>query len=181
MDWIEVFNTCLEEIKNKYHTYHFYCERDFVWTVQKLIEEYISQNNLPYKILNDYPIEGGERRSKSVDLAVVNINSNDFDVMKGIEKAELVIEFKYEPSKMRKNEICVHKLPVVDWKDVLEDIDRVHRFVRDKKSKSSIAILIDEFGRHTTPNHILSGSDWIYWGNGNTNDLNISILNTEII
>lgn len=47
-------------------------------------------------------MEGGERRSKNVDLAVISINVNDSDVLKGDAKAELVVEFKYEPSKMRK-------------------------------------------------------------------------------
>ncbi len=180
MDWIKIFNSCLEEIKNKYHTYHFYCERDIVWTIQRSIAEYIHQNKLPYKIINDYPIEGGERRSKSVDLAVVSIDVNDFDVLNGKAKAELVVEFKYEPSKMRKNEICIHKLPVVSWQGVLEDIDRVHRFVSNEKSKRSIAILIDEFGRFMTPNHIVYGSEWIEWKNCNSKEFKISILYTEV-
>lgn len=180
MDWIEIFNNCLEEIKNNYHAYHFYCERDFVWTVQKFLDDYIRQNNLPYKILNDYPIEGGERRSKSVDLAVVYYDVKDFDVLKGEAQAEFVVEFKFEPSKMRKDEICIHKLPVVSWQGVLEDIDRVNRFVGNNKSKSSIAILIDEYGRHNTPNHTLCNSEWIDWNNCNTNKLKISILYTVV-
>ena len=77
MDWINIFNSCIEEIKNNYDSHHFYCERDFVWTVQKLISNYISLNNLPYKVLNDYPIEYGDHRSKSVDLSVLHKDIDD--------------------------------------------------------------------------------------------------------
>jgi hypothetical protein len=182
MDFIDVFKDCLEYIRQKYSGFHFYCERDFVWTVQKFMTEYIEKNGLPYKVLNDYPIESGERRSKSVDIAVVSSNLDDKAVVMGIAQAEFVIEFKFEPSKLRKDEICVHKLPVVIWSEVIEDIARVNRFVKNKVAKCSIAILVDEYGRHKISQHHLKNdnSTWIDWGNCNCEKLNVSILYTEV-
>ncbi|HZK61077.1 MAG TPA: hypothetical protein VFC41_03310, partial [Anaerovoracaceae bacterium] len=75
--------------------------------------------------------------------------------------------------------ICVHKLPVVGWSGVLEDIDRVQRFVANEYAKCSVAILVDEFGRHKTSQHIIENAMWIDWGNCNSEKLNVSILYTE--
>src|SRR5665648_948421 len=126
MDLLNIFKECLEVIRHYYCEYNFYCERDFVWTIQKLLKTHIEEKGLPYKVFNDFPMETGERRSKSVDIAIVKTGIDDRDISYGKAQAELVIEFKFEPSKMRKDEICVHKLPVVGWSGVLEDIDRVH-------------------------------------------------------
>jgi len=152
---------------------------NFVWTIQKLIAEYIHDNKLPFKVLNDFPIESGVRRSKSVDLAIIRNDLDDRDVLYGKAQAEFVVEFKFEPSKMRKDEICVHKLPVVQWSEVLKDIERVHRFVDSKLAKCSVAILVDEFGRYINPQHTPGNSTWINWGNCNSQKLNVSILYTE--
>lgn len=180
MDLLNLFNECLDVIRHSYCENNFYCERDFVWTVQKLLKNHIDENKLPYKILNDFPIEIGERRSRSVDIAIIKIGIDDRDVLFRKSKAELAIEFKFEPSKMRKDEICVHKLPVVEWREVLVDIERVHRFVENKATKCSIAILVDEFGRHKTSHPIVEDSIWIDWGNCNSKNLNVSILYTEV-
>ncbi|MBW7572439.1 hypothetical protein [Caproiciproducens faecalis] len=180
MNFLDVHKNCLEAIRQNYCNFHFYCERDFVWTVQKYIQNYIGDNRLPYKVFNDFPIESGEKRSKSVDIAVIANNFNDKDILIGKAQAEFVIEFKFEPSKMRKDDICVHKLPVVEWSGVLIDIDRIHRFVENRKAKCGVAILIDEFGRHKTSQHILENSTWIDWGKCNSEQLNVSVLYTEV-
>ena len=113
MEILNLFKECLEVIRHNYCGYNFFCERDFVWTVQKLLKNRIEEDKLPYNIFNDFPIETGERRSKSIDIAIVKIGIDDRDISYRKAQAELVIEFKFEPSKMRKDEICVHKLPVI--------------------------------------------------------------------
>lgn len=75
------------------------------------------------------PIEYGKKRSICVDLAVISNDLEDKDVLQRKGQAEFVAEFKFEPSEMRKKEICIHKLPVVGWSEVLEDAERVKRFV----------------------------------------------------
>lgn len=179
MDWIKVFNECLEHIRINYKDYHFYCEKDFVWTAQRLIDEYIQENNLPFKVYNDYPIEPGLKRSKSVDLAIVSNDLYYKDLLNGYAIAELVVEFKFEPSKIRGDEICVHKLPVVFWREIIEDVNRVKRFSNDKKAKKSIAIFVDEFGRYRKSKYTIPGSKWINWGDCGSTKLDISVLYTE--
>lgn len=181
MDWVKFFYKCMDCIQKSYSANQFYCERDLVWTVQKMIAKKINDDKLPYKVFNDYPIEKGVHRSKSVDLSIVNIRCEDRAVAEGIDKAELVIEFKYEPSIMRKKEICIHKLPVVMWSDVKKDIKRVKSFVENGRSKAAISVFIDEYSRNNKPQKQLLGSEWIKWESCNSEMLNISVLYTEVI
>lgn len=180
MDWIRVFEDCLERIKINYKEYHFYCERDFVWTLQRLIDEYIRKNNLPFKVYNDYPIEPGKRRSKSVDLAIVSNELDYKELLNGQAMAELAVEFKFQPSKMRKDEVCIHKFPAVFWPGIVEDVNRVKRFVKDKRTKKSIAIFVDELSYYKRPKYAIQGSGWIDWGNYGSQNLNVSVFYTKI-
>lgn len=179
MDTIPDFINTLNHVKEHYSEYHFYCERDFVWTIQKLMREYFEKNNLPYRVYNDYPMEKGVH----VDLAIVDYSIKDNKaIQNGLAQAKITIEFKFEPSKLRSDEICVHKLPVVFFSEVMKDVERVHKFVADKKTKRSIAILVDEYGRFKTPQHmdVSPQSKWIDWGSCGSDKLNISILFTEV-
>ena len=182
IDFLSIFKEVLESIRVDYLAFGFYVERDFVWCVQNRIWDRIRNDNLPYIVYHDYPIEEGRNRGISVDLAVVRsgvYQKGSFkDVMHGKASAEFVAEFKFEPSKMR-NDICTHKLPVVEWKKANEDIERITRFIVDKKTKSAAAILVDEFGRYRS-REIGSQSKWMDWGNYGNNQYNVSVLWTSI-
>ena len=172
-----LFWDTIESIRADYAMYNFYVERDFVWTVQKQLKRRIQNSGLPFTVYNDYPMERGPRRSKSVDLAVIPLASDSFDIRDGRESAEFVAEFKFEPSRERPNDICLHKLPVTAWKDIQNDVERVHRFVKDGKAKAAAALFVDEYGRHRAKNPD-SLSEWMDWGSYDTDSLNVSALYT---
>ena len=94
---------------------------------------------------NDYPILPGKgRRSRSVDLAIVNQG----------QIIEVAAEFKYEPFH-RRQDICRHKLPVVFWtgkSGVGKDVERVRDFIAAGKAKIAYAgqFWRKTFGRETT-------------------------------
>jgi len=177
-DFLFSFTKVIEEIKTKYLSYGFVIERDFVWTVQKHLQKMINEQHLPCTIFNDYPIESGTHRSVSVDLAVVNNEIHYMDILQGKSKAEFVAEFKFEPSELRPD-ICSHKLPVVFWNHVNNDIIRIKRFVDDRKTKSAVAIFIDENGRYR--NKVIGNlSKWIDWGSYDTDRINVSVLWTSL-
>lgn len=178
-DVLTVFHETLDWIKYDYASFNFFVERDFVWTVQKKLTQVFKEKNLPYKVINDCPIENGNHRSVCVDLAIVNFDMLPKDLICEKDTAELGIEFKFEPSKKR-SDICVHKLPVVDWRGVLNDIERVRRFVNQNKAKIGIAIVIDEYGRFKTRKDCPENSQWLSWGNYNHPDsFDINILYTK--
>lgn len=176
-----LFFEVISEIKRNYPDFGFYMERDLVWTIQKMLLHRITKNNLPYNVYNDYPIEKGERRSKSVDLAVVGRGIDYHDILDQKVSAELVVEFKFEPSRMRKD-ICTHRLPVVFWSEVVEDINRVKRFFSHNKAKSAIAVFIDEYGRNRNKSSDIFEvpNMWEEWGSYNTSMYNISVLITAM-
>jgi hypothetical protein len=180
-DILMLFNETMKYIENNYDNFNFFVERDIVWTIQKYMANLISINKLPYEIYNDYPIVKGKQRSKSVDLAIVKNGILYKDVLDGKQQIELAIEFKYEPSKMRKD-ICTHKLPVVFWNKVIEDVDRINNFVTTGTAKNAIAIFIDEYGRYKKTNYKYTNiSRWIEWGNYNKTEYNVSVLWSSLI
>lgn len=176
MEIIELFKESIEWVRANYTGFGFVVERDFVWTVQKHLSNAIIEKGLPFTVFNDYPIEKGTNRSKSVDLAVISKGITHTDILGGNAYAEFVAEFKFEPSKKRPD-ICTHKLPVVIWKEAIEDIHRIKRFTEKGTAKAGIAIFVDEYGRfkkdcYSTDHY----SEWIDWGSYNTDILNVSLL-----
>ena len=151
-------------------------ERDFEWTVQKHFQDFIKSHNLPYEIFHNFPIEKGSK----ADLAVVCKGTSLKDVSEGKVKAELVIEFKFEPSRHR-TDFCIGKLDtaVVLWSEFVRDIERINRFIRDNRTKAAVSVLIDEFGRFKYQ-EISNESTWIDWGNFGDEKYNISILWTAL-
>ena len=175
IDFLTMINDVMEQIRCDYISYGFVTERDFEWTVQKLLWGMIKKANLPYMVFNSYPIEPGTHRSTSVDLIIVKEGTSYKDVENGESQAELVVEFKFEPSGKRA-EICNEKLPVVFWKDgVMKDIERVSRFFNDNKAKVALAVFVDEGGRYRNHNPG-SQSEWIDLGDYGTDEYNVSIL-----
>lgn len=136
-----------------YSDYHFFVERDVVWTLQSHLIGGIKEARAPYLVFNDYPILPGIR----ADLVLVDQHTN---------RIEVAAEFKYEPSHQRKD-ILPSKLPVVFWGDdgVGKDVKRVHEFVRLGKVQTAYAVFVDEGGafHHRQPH---PGSRWISWENG---------------
>ena len=151
----ELFSNSLVWLKSNHQKYKFFVERDIVWTMQSYLLKQVNDNNLPLVIQNDYPMLHGKNRSLSTDLAIIFR-----------DKVELAVEFKYEPSHKRKD-IIPGKFPVVFWgKDgVLKDIERIKRFVDEKKSKVAISILFDE-GGFFRKRPAYARSKWIDWENG---------------
>jgi hypothetical protein len=162
----ELFETAMSRLQNNYPNFLFFQERDIVWTIQTYITEVIKRDNLPFKIFHDYPILPGKHRSFCADLAIVNEN----------EIVEVAVEFKYEPSH-RRNDILRSKFPVVFWNDdgVGKDIERIHEFVSNGKTKVAYSVFIDEGGyfRHRPPH---PRSKWIDWNMSESQLNQISVL-----
>ena len=163
MEAAELFENTMAWLQEHYGEFRFFAERDVVWTVQRQIIREIEDNNLPYRVFNEFPIVPGTRRSKSADLVILNDR----------ESVEVAIEFKYEPSPARKSDrggdIWRSKIesPVVSWPGVVKDIERVRKYVEQDRADIAYAVLIDEGGRiyrsHPQPPQ---GSEWIDWGQG---------------
>ena len=133
-----LFESTIDWLRENYHDYRFYAERDIVWTVQTQLNKKIEELNLPYQVFNDY-------RMKSrawVDLAILNGG-----------RVEVAAEFKYEPSPARSTtnggDIAKSKLPVVIWSEAEKDIRRVQDFVQNGQTNVGYSVLIDEGSRHS--------------------------------
>lgn len=159
MESAALFENAMAWLQEHYAEFRFFMERDVVWTVQTQIAEEIEDNNLPYRVFNDFPIAPESRHPKFADLAILNRRG----------KVEVAIEFKYEPSPSRKSngggDILHSKLesPVVSWPDVEKDIARVYNYVKQDRADIAYAVLIDEGGRHYH-NQPPRGSKWLHWG-----------------
>lgn len=158
----QLFEEAILWLRANYKNYRFFTERDLVWTIQTHLIIAIEEEKLPFKVMNDYPILRGKRRSLCVDIAIL-----DFE-----EHPELVAEFKYEPAHKRED-IPPSKFPVVFWNEgILKDIERIHTFTSsdftgDRTAKVAYALFIDE-GSHFKQKEPPPGSSWEDW--------NISIL-----
>ena len=133
-----LFDSTIDWLRENYHGYRFYAERDIVWTVQMQLNKKIEELNLPYRVFNDYSM--GKR--VRVDLAILNG-----------DLVEVVAEFKYEPSNARSTtnggDIAKSKFPVVIWSEAEKDIRRVQEFVQNGQTKVGYSIVIDEGSRHS--------------------------------
>ncbi len=153
----ELFEQTLEWFRMHYSDYHFFVERDLVWTLQTHLKKLVEATRAPYLVFNDYPILPGTRRSLSADLVLVDQHTN---------LIEVAAEFKYEPSH-RREDVLASKLPVVFWGDdgVGKDVKRVQEFVELRKVHTAYTVFVDEGGAfyHRQPH---PGSRWISWENG---------------
>lgn len=155
MDAKSHFMNALSWLQENYSRFRFFTERDMVWTVQnRLIEQIADDGRLDYQVYNDYPMLPGKHRSLSTDIAIVN------SITKVVEVA---VEFKYEPSHAR-SDILKDKLPVVIWKEVIKDIERVHEYVDSGKAVNGISLLVDE-GGYFQKRDIPLNSYWEKWDN----------------
>lgn len=177
----DIFEEALDWIKENYDKFSFHKERDITWTIQKKITEIIKNNDLPYKIYDEYPIKPGSRRSICVDIAILN---KDFTPKQG-SAIEIATEFKYEPDHKREDMLTFYydsqgkkktKFPLVFWKDgVGKDIENARDYFFSKLAKVSYSIFIDEGGyfRSYAP---FDGSKWIDFQLNTDRTKKISIL-----
>jgi len=152
----ELFEETLRWLRRNYVRFRFFAERDVVWTAQVRLIEAIEQEQLPFRVFNEYPMLAGKRRSLSAELAILGQDS----------LVELAAEFKYEPAHSR-DDIQRQKFPVVFWgrNGVGKDVERVQAFVETGRAEVAYAVFIDEGGYfRKRPPH--PGSEWVDWGNG---------------
>ena len=161
-----IFEESIDWVKENYEKFYFHKERDIVWTIHKKITEIIKENNLPYKVYDEYPIMPGNRSSIRADLAILK---KDFIPRQG-NTIEVAAEFKYEPDHEREDMLTFFydaqgnkktKFPLVFWKEgVGKDIDNAREYFSLKLAKTSYSIFIDEGGyfRHNAP---FVGSRWV--------------------
>lgn len=147
-----LFESTIDWLRENYHDYRFYAERDIVWTVQTQLNKRIEELSLPYQVFNDYTMKPRVR----VDLAILN---------RGI--VEVIAEFKYEPSRARSTanggDIASSKLKesVVIWSEAEKDMGRVQEFVQNGKTKVGYSVVIDEGNRHSW-RHV-DPAEWLKW------------------
>jgi hypothetical protein len=158
-----LFDDALTWFHDTYASHRFYTERDVVWTLQKWLALESATRGLPYQTYNDFGVEPGLRRALSADIALV---------VPG-ESPDLAVEFKYEPSHLR-DDIPRSKIPVVGWTAVLQDVERIHRWVAEARIKAGAAVLIDE-GRFFRAKVPAPGSMWMDWGSRGAPELDVSI------
>ena len=149
MDAAALFENAMKRLRHDYAERPFFLERDIVWTVQVLLWDQVTENGLPYRVLNDYAL-----CNKRADLVILNG-----------DRIEVAAEFKYEPSHHRSSEFGPGKFPVVAWTEVLTDVERIRRFVDEGNVRTAYAVLIDE-GGHFRPHQVSPPSRWRNWDNG---------------
>ena len=153
----------LSWLQGSYDQHRFFVERDVVWTLQRWLLRESDARGLPLRILNDYGVEPGPRRSLSADLAIL-----------GASKVPLLAaEFKFEPSH-RRTDIDRRKFPVTDWDGICHDIERIRRWVHEGLIGEGFAIFVDEGGA-ARRRPAEAGCEWVDWGNYGTEALALSV------
>ena len=150
MDAAALFESAMDWLRDSYEEHRFFVERDVVWTAQLRLLQEAERTKLPCRILNDYTLFEKTR----ADLALLNGGA-----------VEVAAEFKYEPSHARSGEFGDGKFPVVDWRAVEKDAQRVHDYVAQGRAETAYAVLIDEGGHFRKPAPSPE-SEWRDWGNG---------------
>ena len=69
----KLFEEAILWLRANYKNYRFFTERDMVWTIQTQVISVIGKEKLPYKVMNDYPILRGKRRSLCADIAILGL------------------------------------------------------------------------------------------------------------
>src|SRR5688572_13260426 len=121
----DLFERVIDDLRTRYDEFGFHTERDVVWTIQKELVRRIRDSSVALRVVNDYPILPGNRRSLTADLAILDAKG----------AVEVAAEFKYEPAHSRQDIWPTKVNPsVIFWgKDGAgADIERVHRFVEQR-------------------------------------------------
>jgi len=162
MEALTLFQESLNWLKDNYHTFEFFMERDVVWTMQNHLREKIKALGLSYRVVNDWPMIKNSKRSLCADLVILNG-----------DQIMLAAEFKYEPNHKRKLDYSENKLKanVVFWSgehSVEEDIRRIKEFRSNEQCSADfvgVTIFIDEDGRFYNKQTNFPGSSWQQWNN----------------
>jgi len=164
---MQLFENALTYLKDNYKSYHFFVERDIVWTLQLYMIKEVETQQLPFKIYDNHKFVKG----KQADLVILNKD----------QSIDTLVEMKYEPDHMRANvDIFAGKFPRVYWNSkrdggVEPDIVQVRSFVEQGFASLGFSIFIDEgshFFRKTAP----EGSMWVNWGQSPYSNKIISVL-----
>ena len=145
-----LFEEAIAWLRSSYSGFHFFTERDVVWTFQLRLQELVeTRADRRWTVFNDHTVANRRR----TDLALV---AED-------QTIDLAAEFKYEPAHSR-SDIVSTKFPVCFWDDqgIAKDVDRAREYVTDGSAAIAYAVLVDEGGhfRHREPP---PGSRWIDW------------------
>lgn len=160
-----LFEDAIGWLNQHYAEFHFFLERDVVWTIQKHLLEAIDAHRLPYRVNYNHDLLGSKQHW--ADLTIINSNCS----------VEVAIEVKYEPSHQRED-ISHTKLPVVEWPSVCRDVSRVQRYVNEGKAISAYSFFLDEgrfFGgkaNYPAP----PSAEWRDWNLGSSSLFQPSVL-----
>jgi len=127
-------------LREHYGEFEFWVARDLVWTVQTHVRQMVRERELPYLVLNNYPMLAGSRRSLSADLVVRDRPTG----------AMVAAEFKYEPAHWRTEFMATPgMLPVQVWgaEGVAKYVGRIRAFVEEGAASVAFAVFVDE-GRY---------------------------------
>ena len=154
MDAAELFETVIHWLREHYADYRFFTERDIVWTVQLRLHAEIASRQFPFRVVNDYTMTPGIR----ADLAILERDA-----------VAVAAEFKYEPdparSSNRGGDIWHSKLPVINWPEAAQAVERARNYAAQGQAKTAYSIVIDE-GGHYNWRPPPAGCQWQDWGNG---------------
>jgi hypothetical protein len=158
-------------LRENYHQFEFWVERDLVCTVQTHLRTIISERRLPFRVLSDYGMLPGPRRSLSADLVILDVTG----------PVLVAAEFKYEPSHLRPEfRSQLGKLPVVLWgaDGVAKDVARIRQFVEPGATRAAFAMFLDE-GRHFRARPPHPGSAWRDWDSSGPGSVSPAFLWSE--
>jgi len=142
-------------LREHYGEFEFWVARDLIWTVQTHVRQMVRERELPYLVLNDYPMLAGSRRSLSADLVVRHRPTG----------AMVAAEFKYEPAHWRTEFMATPgMLPVQVWgaEGVAKYVGRIRAFVEEGAASVAFAVFVDE-GRYFRHRQAHPGSRWVDW------------------
>jgi len=156
-------------LKENYNNFHFFTERDIVWTVQLHLLEEIERQHLLLEVFDNHKM----LNRTQVDLAIIRQNDGSIP---------LVAEFKYEPDHSRVD-ISRGKLTPskVFWNSqrnhgVVQDYERIVNLVDSGLSEAGYVFFIDEGGHHSWRD-APTGCIWIHdWGKSPYSESNITVL-----
>jgi hypothetical protein len=162
-----IFEQTMEWLQNNYGIYHE--ERNIVLLIRDHLNKAFSEQNQPYKALDEFRMPNGKR----ADIVILRLDSSE---------VEVAVEFKYEPSHTRQSEFSPGAFPVTSWGEIVNDVSKVDRYVADGYACVAYAILVDE-GRLYHDNHQVPPpqSNWKDWEASPHHPYAISLLWTRIL
>ena len=132
----QLFEDTLTLVLNTFTSHRFVKERDIEWTIYKYLIDRIESQVLPYRVLDGHTM-----------LTHPSKVSADLVILTPADAVEVAIELKYEPHNKRKD-IASGKFPRYDYREIVEDVEKIQTYVRQRLAREAYAILIDEGSYH---------------------------------